>query len=204
MILIIYGTNETSVDAIRPRGIRCPNCKAENQMLVEKKAKFVHLMLIPLFPIKIIHSYTCKACNEAFHLSDMSGESKAHFKQFKSKKMIPFWLFSGPLLILIAVGWTGYNKIGKEDQMFERLNSKNQNQIIEYETVTSMYSTIKTCKITSDSVWFFYNNYETEHYSDINQITASKNYAADTTKIRKEALTTLLEQGEIKAIYVSE
>jgi hypothetical protein len=203
MIGFIYGTYKTSIDSSRPKGIICPNCKGEDQIVIEKCITVFHIMYIPFFSSKITNVFTCKSCDDAFDLRGLPTESKQYFEAFKSKKKKPIWLFSGPLLILLLIGVTAYNRIDHENEMLKRLKTGNKTQIIEYETEDKKYSSMKTLKITVDSVWLLYNQFEIENYQYINRITGSDNYSSDTTIISIESLKQIIDDGKVRSIYPS-
>lgn len=203
MIAFIYGTYQTIINSLRPKDIVCSNCKSQNQIVVEKKITVFHILFIPFIPTRPINTFTCKSCGNYFNLSDLDSNSKKYFNQFKSKKKIPIWLFSGPILIIFSIGWFVYNQIHHDNQMLERLKNGSQIQIIEFETEEGNYSSLKTFKITSDSVWLKYNKLEIEDYNYIDRITDSNNYSSDTTKINIQKLKEIINDGRVKAIYKS-
>lgn len=203
MIVYIYGAYQTAVDSYRPKGIKCFNCNSSNQIVVEKLFKVFHLMYIPIFSNRSNNIFTCKSCNNEFNLRDLDIDSKKYYEQYKSRKRTPLWLFSGPILILIALGWFGYSQISKENEMLNRLSNGNQSQIIEYETYNGKYTSLKTLRITSDSIWLNYNEFEIENYDYIDRITDSNNYSSDTTQISMQYLTELIEKGNVMAMYPS-
>lgn len=85
--------------------------------------------------------------------------------------------------------------------MSDRLLNGNQKQIIEYETDNGEYSTMRTLKITSDSVWLNYNSYQIKEYKFIGRITDDNLYYSDTTKVSFETLKEMVEDGKVKAVY---
>ena len=203
MLEFIYGFYRTTIDSFRPNGIKCCNCNSKNQMVVEKSSRIFHVFYIPFIPFRIKNTFLWKSCNNEFELRDLNPENKSYYSEHKSKKGIPFWLLSGPIFILIGIGLFTFNQINNENELLERLKNGNQNKIIEYETENGKYTTMKTIKMSVDSVWLYENQFEIEKYSQIGRITSENNYSSDTTKISVTNLIKCLEKGKIKAIYRS-
>lgn len=203
MIAFIYGTYRTAIDSFRPKGIKCHNCSSINQMVVEKTSRVFHIFYIPFIPFGIKNTFTCKSCNNQFEFKELNSDSKIYYSEYKSRKGIPFWLLSGPILILLGISWFIYNQINNENELLDRLTNGEQNKIIEYEAENGKYTTMKTIKISADSISLHENQLEIENYDYIDRITSSNNYSTDTTKISVTDLLKFLEKGEIKAIYPS-
>ncbi|MBC3846825.1 zinc-ribbon domain-containing protein [Winogradskyella echinorum] len=201
MIVYITGTYQISIHSYRPKDIKCHSCGASSQVIVEKKASVFHLMYIPIFPYRIKNIFTCKSCNNVFELKDLKPEHKSYYKNFVSKKWIPIWLFSGLIVILLGIGFFVYNNIKNKEERLNKLTDGNQKQIIEFKTDNGQYTTLRTVKITSDSIWLNYNNYEIETYDLIYRISGSGNYASDTLKVNINDIKELFEQGNVKSIY---
>jgi hypothetical protein len=172
-------------------------------MVVEKSVRVFHIFYIPFIPFRIRNTFICKSCNDEFNLKDLDSDSKKYYSQYKSRKGIPFWLLSGPILILIGISWFTFNQINNENELLDRLTNAKQNKIIEFETENGKYTTLKTIKMSADSVWLYENQFEIEKYSQIDRITSKNNYSVDTTKISVTELIKFLEKGKIKAIYPS-
>jgi hypothetical protein len=197
----VYGSYTTVLDSFRPKGIVCPACEKESQMVVEKAAGVIHVMFIPIVPVWITTIFSCKSCGSEFILKDLDVETKGYLKSFKLKKLFPIWLFSGPLLLVIAAGFYGYTQNKDKNEMLERLLNGSQSQIIEYETDEGQFTTMRTLKITSDSAWVNYNGYEIAEYKFIDRITDQKLYGSDTVGITVDVLKEMFEEGQVLAVY---
>jgi hypothetical protein len=158
-------------------------------------------MFIPIIPFRVKNLFICKSCNYEFNIKELDNESKTYYKQFKSKKSTPIWLFSGPIIAFIIFGFFTYNKVKNNNEMILRLQNGKQKQVIEYETEEGQFTTIRTLKVNNDSVWLNYNSFEIENYEYIDRITASENYISDTAIISLNNLIEMAEEGQIKSIY---
>jgi len=203
MIALVYGTYRTILNSVRPKGIKCYHCHSENQIVVEKTIGVFHIFYVPFIPNSIKNTFSCKSCNHEFELSDLNSDLRTYYSNYKSRKLLPLWVFSGPLLIIIGFAWMTYNNMNYENELLNRLTDGHQKKIIEYKTEDGKYTTLKTIKISADSIWMRQNKLETESYKYIDQIAYPDNYDIDTTKISTKDLLSILENGEIKAIYPS-
>lgn len=201
MIVYISGTYQISIHSYRPKEIKCYNCNASSQIIVEKKVSVYHLMYIPISPYKTKNIFTCTSCNNEFEPKDLKSENKTYYKNFKSKKWIPIWLFSGVIIILFGIGYFAVNQIKKNEEKLSKLTNGDQTQIIQYEIDNGNYTTLRTIKITSDFVWLNYNEYEIEKYDFIYQIGGEGNYSTDTVKVDIKIIKELFKQGKVKKIY---
>tara|TARA_R100001369_G_scaffold53041_1_gene79904 strand:+ start:216 stop:701 length:486 start_codon:yes stop_codon:yes gene_type:complete len=156
---------------------------------------------MPILPFRTKNVFTCKSCNNEFELKDLKPEQKIYYQNYLSKKRIPIWLFTGSLIILSGICWLVFNQIGKNEEKLNRLTNGNQKQIIEFETDNGKYTTLRTIRITSDSVWLNYNEYEIEKYDYIYRIGGSGNYSTDTTKVDIQIIKDLFEKGKVNEIY---
>lgn len=201
MVGYIYGANNTLIHSSRPKGITCSDCGAKDQVEVQKIVRVVHLMYMPIVPISVIHLFICKSCGYEFELKERNKETDNYFKQFKSKKLVPIWSFSVPILILLLLGFSAYRKNANEVEMLKRLSDGNQMQIIEFKTAEGQFSTMKTLKITGNSVWVNYNDYEVEEYRNIEDIAGDNFYRSDTSIVSIEMLEKMIDEGRVKAVY---
>lgn len=201
MAAFFYGVYSTVIHSSRPKGIICSDCGAKNQVEVEKIVCVVHFMFVPIIPIRVFHLFTCQSCKYEFVFKELEGESRDYFKQYTSKKFIPIWSFTLTILIGLMIGYFAYKKSANEGKMLERLTDGNQNQVIEFETDEGQFSTMKTLKITDDSVWVNYNDYEVKDYEFIQNIVEDGFYRLDTSIVKLDMLKKMNDEGKLKAVY---
>ena len=201
MAVFVYGSYSTEIDSSRPKGAICPDCNSKNQIGLHKVIDVIHFMYVPIIPTKIETIIHCKSCGLEFSKGDLDKKSKNYWSQFDSLKRTPIWFFSGPLTILLVLGYLGFSKFKSENKMLERLQNGNQNQIIEYEKENGSFSTMKTIKITNDSIWFHYNDYQIDDHNFIDRITGQNLYSTDTTTVGMETIKTLINNGKVQMIY---
>ena len=203
MTALLYGTYTTIIDSFRPKGIHCYNCNSKNQMVVEKTTNVFHIFYIPCIPFWTKNTFTCKSCNNVFELRDLSPDLKTYYSDYKSKKRILIWLFTGPILALIGMSWFAFSQMNFKNELLQRLTDGKQTKIIEYKTENGTYTTMKTIKISEDSIWLSENKLVVGDYEYIDRITAPNNYSEDTIKISTTDLIKILDKREIKAVYPS-
>mgnify|MGYP003688226519 CR=1 FL=1 len=199
-MLIFYGSYNTVIDSFRPKGTECSNCGARNQIVSEKSAVVFHFMYVPIFPVQVTRIYVCVACNNEIDIVQNDEESIALARQLKSRKWLPLWMFSGPIMALVGFGVFSYFQKSKGEEMLQRMQN-NQNQIVEYETEEGSFTTMIIRKIKDDTVWLNYNNYQIDDYEYIGRITKSKNYNTDTARVSLKYLMEFFEDGKVKAVY---
>lgn len=201
MAIFVYGSYSTEIDSFRPKGTVCPNCDATDQIEIHKVIDVIHFMYAPIIPTRIENIIHCHACGYEFSIKGLNKESKKYWKSFKSKKWTPIWFFSGPIFIVLIFAYSSYSQFKNENEMLERLQSGNQNQIIEYEMENGSFSTMKTIKINDNEVWLFYNNFHIEDYKFIDRITGNQVYSSDTSKVDLQNIKDLINDGKVKFIY---
>lgn len=199
--MLVYGSYTTIIDSYRPKGAICPDCNASDQVVIDKVIDVIHVMYVPIIPTRHENVATCKSCGYEFSIRNLDRESEHYWNRYKSKKRIPFWFYSGPILGLLMIGSYAYSQNDNENEMLKRLQNGNQNQIIEYKKADGSFSTMKTFKIDHESVWLFYNNHQVEDYRFIDRITDSKSYNSDTSKVDLRAIKELINDGKVKVIY---
>ena len=106
--MIVFGWNKSTIAATRPQDIKCFNCKQSKQIILSKFVKVFHLMFIPVFPYKIGYEFQCDSCKCTAEFKDMNHSLKQEYGLYRPKRIIPFWHFSGVLLVLGIIAW---NKI---------------------------------------------------------------------------------------------
>ena len=97
MFLINLGSAPIKYDSKRPQDIICHNCKHRGQTFVDKYLKYFYILYIPIFTYKFWTKYECVRCNSSVDENDLSKDNKETYKQFKTKKNLPIWTFSGLL-----------------------------------------------------------------------------------------------------------
>ena len=127
---LFYGSYFTVIDSFRPKGIICPDCGAKDQIVVEKTIGVIHIMFVPILPNYISTSFTCTSCAFEFTIEDLNSETKEYLKQFKSKKRIPIWFFTGPIILLFIAGYFAFMQNANENEMLMRLQMGIKNNLL--------------------------------------------------------------------------
>ena len=101
MFIINFGSAPIKYDSKRTQDIICHNCKHKGQTFVDKYLKYFYILYIPIFTYKYWIKYECVRCNSSADEKDLSKENQEIYKQFKTKKNLPIWTFSGLLAAIL-------------------------------------------------------------------------------------------------------
>ncbi len=105
--MIIYGWNSKVIKQAPLNNLTCDNCNEQNSLLAIY-SKYVHIFWIPVFPYGKEAVIVCSHCQKATKEKDLDTERKQKIKALKSSVKTPLYLFSGLILIVMAIGYFSY------------------------------------------------------------------------------------------------
>lgn len=201
MIPIFHGSGITEFDAKRPKDIQCHHCGAIGKTFVRKYSKTWHLSFIPLFPVWIVDEFECVHCNSVLQFREMDSELKRHYRPFKSRRVPPWWNFSGVVIALIIIGWSSVSYLKKQSTILDRIEHIEAERILDIETEEGKYSTVKVCSVSDDYVAVVFNKFEAEIEKDLSRIDAPNNYSRDTIELERSILQEWVQEGRVKDVH---
>jgi len=103
MFFINFGSAPIEYDSKRPKDIICHNCHQKGQTFIYKYLKYFYILYIPIFTYKFWTKYKCVRCNFEANEKDLSQKNQLLYENFKTKKLLPIWTFSGLIIISACV-----------------------------------------------------------------------------------------------------
>jgi len=201
MVIIPHGWFTSKFYSSRPKDIICFECGCKGQMSVEKFVLTPHVFYVPLFPAKIYSEVGCVVCGINMKYSEMDQVLKRQYNPFKSKKLPPFWAFSGILLVLALFGVVYFNDIKERYVNLERFENPEVGRIIEYETDHNSYSAMKIYKVDDSMIYVFMDRYEVDSYDAINKILDKGHFSNDTIAFHRNQIESWIKSGKVKSIH---
>lgn len=199
MIFAPYGFYTVPVQNILLSNEPCTNCRDSNGLIVTKYVKVRHYFYIPIF-FTSRTEIVCKSCKEIFELNGLSHERKKHFKNIIPFKILPIWLFSLPIILLICISIYFFNSNSDKKEMARRLSETPLNRILEYEVKENTFSAIKIVGFSNNDYFYFANSFETEKAEYVSNLTEDKYFIKDTLTKPKADFEKWIEEGKIISV----
>ncbi len=104
--MILFGIKGIKIDPLKLKQGNCPDCKTKNSMWLLGRYNYFHIFWIPMFPLWKKGYALCNHCKGVFEKGELHQHSIL-FQYFnihsKQHTKIPWYLFSGIILINIAI-----------------------------------------------------------------------------------------------------
>ncbi len=160
--MIIYGWNAKNIKQADLEAYQCPKC-GEKQSAIAIFAHYAHIFWIPVFPFKKSANIICGHCQLDTEEKQMPSEMKDTIKRLKSTVSMPKSLFSGLVILILAVAFFSFRGI-KNAQLEESYLEKPQIgdvYIIKDPQEPTEYDhyLFKIIDITDDSLWVSFSAY---------------------------------------------
>lgn len=177
--MIFYGTKGSHLYSERVSGVKCNHCEQQESHTISIFGKYFYIYWIPIFPIGKKGISECNHCKATYERKEMSEQLKLAHDNVKRKTKTPFTHWVGSLLIggLIAFGIYAANQ--HEKDVVNYISAPQVDDVVEYKSSESAYSTLKVTKVTNDSIFFVANSMEISRQSKIYKIDKDKNYNAE-------------------------
>lgn len=199
--MIFYGSKASRLKDGRINNVTCPSCENQTSMTYAIFGKYGHIYWIPLFPMEKETVIECNHCKKTYKTKELPEAIKQKMISEKQGVRTPFWNYSGLLIIAALIIFGMYN--GAKQKENETLYLENPQAGDVYSTKTEdydHYSSMKVIKVTTDSVYVVYNDYEIDKKSSINKIDKDENYTTEYDHFSKEEISTLYTENMIYAI----
>lgn len=177
--MIFYGTKGSHLHSERVSGVKCNHCGQQDSHTISIYGRYFYLYWIPIFPIGKKGISECNHCKATYERKDMSEQLKLAHDNVKRTTKSPVTHWVGSVIIggLIAFGLYAANQ--HEKDVVNYINEPQVNDIVEYKSSDSAYSTLKVTKVTQDSIFFVANSMEISRKSRLYKIDKEKNYNAE-------------------------
>jgi len=198
--MIFYGTRGTKIKEGQINNVVCPNCDNLTSMSYGIYGRYAHLYWIPTFPIGKKTIIECNSCKKTYNVANLPQAIKTKFEFEKQGARTPIWYFSGVIVIVCIIGLISYSVAQDNVENSEQIANPLEGDVYRLQMDGSYYSTMKVIKVTVDSVFVVYNDYETDQKSGISTIDVEKNYSESpesADSYTKEELQFYFEEGTI-------
>jgi hypothetical protein len=196
--MFFYGTRSTKIKTGQLKNVICPNCDNQTSMSYGIYGKYAHLYRIPTFPIGKENIIECNNCKQTFNLKSLPQAIKSKFEFEKQGASTPIWYFAGAILILCIIGFIAYSSAQDDVQDSEYVTTPLEGDVYSLKMENSgYYSTMKVVKVTNDSVFTIYNDFEIDSRSGVSEIDKAKNYTENEDRLTKEEILLYFEDGII-------
>lgn len=199
--MIFYGTRGTKIKEGKINNVVCPNCDNLTSMNYGIYGKYAHLYWIPTFPIGKKNIVECNSCKKTFDVKGLPQAIQSKFEFEKQGARTPIWYFTGIVLIVCIIGLIGYSITQDNVENSEQIASPLEGDVYSIQIEgSSHYSTMKVIKVSLDSVFVVYNDYETDRRSGISTIDVEENYSEGVQNVEgytKDELLFFFEEGTI-------
>jgi hypothetical protein len=160
-MFFIHGKKNAKIKTYTDSHQSCENCKAFD-LEIKVYKEYYHLYLIPFFPggdksVRI----NCKNCNQLIH-------DEALKRHYENITKVPFYLFSGPILLLILISSMVYLNLNTQKQKAEFLENPKVGDVYRIRKDTynnAYYSFFKIIKISGDTVFAYPNTIVYEKFT---------------------------------------
>lgn len=201
--MIIYGWNTKRIkNAPIPNRV-CPHCQQKDTSYFDAYGSYVHIFWIPVFPYKKQAFIACNNCQAAIEESGMDAETKSKFKLLKGAVKLPVYMFSGLILIAIAIAFGIFSSIQTDMEKEDFITSPLRNDVYTVydseEPSSYKYYLMKVVLADEDSVVFAPNTYSYDAIPD--QLDPEDGFLADwIVSFHREDLLQMYNNGDIKKI----
>jgi hypothetical protein len=195
--MVIYGWRSSHIKTEGNAQLTCPHCGEKGGIYNSVYGSYVHIFWIPTISIGKTGAAQCQHCKKVYEPKEMNDDMKRAYKTMKSDTRIPFWHFSGVVIIAAIIGLFAINdKFEAQDEM-EYLNNPMVGDVYEYEADNNEFSTLKVIEVDEDSVYFVHNNYNYTQKSGIEVIDVDSCYSDEAYMVSREELKELYNEGTI-------
>lgn len=153
--MIIYGWNTKTLKQSPFEGQECVSCQSKTTHIVVS-ASYAHIFWIPIFPYKKTLQIVCTSCGYAAKAREVSDEVSGVAKTLKKSVRIPFYLYSGLILLFIGIAAIAYSGNATQDRYKEYIENPQADDIYtlynKEEPTEYKYSLWKVVAVNGDSV----------------------------------------------------
>lgn len=157
--MIVYGTGGKELGEKLITNEKCPHCGEINKIYLHGFSRYVHLFWIPIFPYSKKTISICHNCENEIPKEQASASLLDKISLEKSSFKIPFYHFSGIILIALAVAWFKYSDAKHKEFVENRIEHVQKNDILVLKQSNKEYSFAKVDSVSENEVFFINSNY---------------------------------------------
>lgn len=198
--MIFYGSRASRIKEGQINNVTCPGCDNSTSMNYAIFGKYAHVYWIPLFPVGKEKILECNFCNRTYDLKELPEQIQHKFELEKQGAGYPIWYFSGLAIIAGIIALVSYNSSKHDEDVINYINEPQVGDMYSIEgSEDGYYTSMKVDRVTQDSVFVIYNDYEIDSKYSKSKLNAASNFSGETTDgFSREELQILFDE---KAIY---
>ncbi|RAV97895.1 zinc-ribbon domain-containing protein [Pseudochryseolinea flava] len=198
--MIIYGKRASHLKSVVIPNVACPNCKAENTIVLGTFSQYVHIFWIPVFSIGRTGISQCSNCKQSFEGSQLPLDFRAAYNNLLKETRIPIFHFIGAALIGTAILYGMYSsgETAKREADYFANPQKGDNYAVKIED--GYYTTFKVDSVASDTLYVYWNNMAVDKVTGLYKIRKDENYATEREAVVRTYLSELKTSNKIHEI----
>lgn len=200
--MIIYGTNSSQRAASAEEHLKCTSCN-NGPVVLATFARYAHIYWIPLFSIGKSTYSKCSHCHLELEEKEMPTDFQESVVRQKGEASIPFWHFSGLILIILGIIFASAYSVVDDDRMAEQIQAPVVGDKYKIKYDTEEYSLWLVTDVADDSITIIPHAYVVNQYSGLDEspFIGTADYEKDTYMLfTREALLDMLNDGDIRDV----
>lgn len=200
--MIFFGSRATTLQNGRINNVTCPSCENTTSFTYTVFGKYAHVWWIPFFPTGKAAYLECDHCKRTFEEKELPAQIQQKFAPERKEVKTPIWNFAGLGLIAAFVAWGAYASKQQKANEAEYLKAPQVGDV--YSTKgdrEGYYTSYKVLRVTNDSVYGVFNDYEIDQKHSIDEIDIDENYGSvESDPLSREELVQFYNEGIIYEI----
>jgi len=157
--MIIYGTGSKNLGEKLITNEKCPHCSEYNKIHVHGIASYVHLFWIPFFPYSKKFIAICHNCEREILKEEASPSLIDKISLEKPSFKSPIYLFSGVIIIGLAIGWFTYSSAKHKEFVSNRIENIQKNDVLVFKNSSKEYTFAIVDTTYQNEIYFRNSNY---------------------------------------------
>jgi hypothetical protein len=201
-MIVIIGTRDSKIKNGKITATECPKCESKASIMYNVYSRYIHITLIPIFPVSKIIDAECNNCKEIFEYENLSEDIKIKLQNEKEINTLktPIWMFSGLIILVGFITFWIYTNIETNDKTNVFIQNPTLGDVYNLKFSNGYYSTMRIDKVTTDSVYLTQNDYNAYMPYEVDKIDKPENYTNRKVKYSKKDLLHLHQEEEIFSI----
>lgn len=195
--MIIYGWRASHVKSEISDTITCSNCQSSKTTLFSVFSRYFHIFWIPLVPYGRKGGSVCQNCGMEFLSGEMVDPYKKAYIELRQQTRIPFWQFSGLLIIIVLVSYFTFANYQEEQNTAKFTAEPLIGDIYFYKSENGNFTSFILKQVDEDSVTVLHNNYESTTKSRLDEIDIPANYTDVYYRLPLDELSKMKTNNEL-------
>lgn len=160
----------------RPEELLCPHCQSRATTSLNVFARYLSLAGLPLFPTSRAVISHCSSCGNTVTKESATPSYLKFASEAKKKETVPWWTFSGLILIagMVLAGQYTFNRY--LNRSLYHISHPEPQDLYYLRTPQGLYSLMKLDTLSGDSFYFLQNRYEIDKRSAIQDLDTDSSY----------------------------